>query len=535
MSGEYIEQQEHNNAPALAPGDVLKIIQRRKLWLILPFLCATVIAVALVLFLPPKYRSTATILIEEQEIPADFVMATVTSFAEQRLQQINQRLMSTTNLLEIIERFDLYKKMRAKRTTEEVIEQMRKDVRLKQISTEVMDRRTGRPTVATIAFSLSYAGEDSPDTVQKVANVLVSLFLKENLEVRERQTAETSEFLEIEMQRVRKELAAVELTLSEFKEKHINELPELLQVNVQGLNNCDRSIERLEEQLRSFKEREGYLQTQLANLSPFMENSDRKRLQLLETELVELKTRYSEDHPDVVKNKAEILALKAKMAADISQRDSDPNDPDNPAYITLASQLAGNRSEIQSIYNQLEDYKNNKAAYEARIENSPRVEREYKELSGRQMNIQEKHNDLMRKHMEAKVAHGLEKGQKGERFTLIDPPRLPEKPFKPDRRAIILIGMVLGVCAGAGCTFLMEFADQSVRSEKKLSLSTGFPVLGQVPNIMSQKDRRRVFIRRLASGTTAFLVVVIGVTAFHFLVMDLNVFWAKLGRKMMVP
>lgn len=535
MNGELNESQEHNSPPAITLGDVPKIIQRRKWSLILPFLCAVLIASSLALFLPPKYRSTATILIEEQEIPADFVMATVTSFAEQRLQQINQRLMSTSNLLEIIDRFDLYKKIRAMRTTEEVIEQMREDVRLKQISTEVMDRRTGRPTVATIAFSLSYAGEDSPDTVQKVANVLASLFLKENMEVRERQTAETSEFLEIEMQRVRKELVAVEMALSEFKEKHINELPELLQVNVQGVNSCDRSIERLEEQLRSFKEREGYLQTQLANLSPFLENSDRKRLQLLETELVELKTRCSDDHPDVAKTKNEISALKVKIEADISQRDSDPNDPDNPAYITLASQLAGNRSEIQSIYHQLRAFRKNRAEYEARIENSPRVEREYRELSGRQMNIREKHNDLMLKHMEAKVAHGLEKGQKGERFTLIDPPRLPEKPFKPNRKAILLIGLVLGLCAGVGCILLLEFTDQSVRGEHKLSLGTGFPVLGQVPNIITSIDRRRILIKRLTSGTAAVLAVVISVTAFHFLVMDLNVFWAKLGRKLLIP
>lgn len=521
--------------PAILPGDFFKIAKRRKWSFILPFVIVAVLAGMVALLLPPKYRSTATILIEEQEIPADFVTATVTSFAEQRLQQINQRIMSTTKLLEIIERFDLYKKMRDKCTTEEVIEQMREDVRLDQISTEVMDRRTGRATVATIAFSLSYEGKDSPAAVQRVANTLVSLFLQENLKVRERQTAEASQFLEDETRRVRKELTEIEVSLSKFKEKHINELPELLQVNIQGLSNSERSIERLEEQLRSSKEREGYLQTQLANLSPFLENSDRNRLQALETELVSMKTRFSDDHPDVTKAKLEIAALKTKMATDNSRRDSDPDEPDNPAYVTLASQLASTQSEIRSVQNQIGEFRKTKAMYENRIENTPHIERQYKELSGRQMNIQAKYNDLMQKHMEAKVAQGLEKGQKGERFTLIDPPRLPEKPFKPNRLAIMLIGLVLGMGTGVGWAALREFTDQSVRSSERLTLSTGFPVLGQVPNILTQQDRRRIVIRRIASVATAMLAAVVGIAVFHFFVMDLDVFWAKLGRKLMLP
>jgi polysaccharide chain length determinant protein (PEP-CTERM system associated) len=521
--------------PAISPGDYFKIAKRRKWSFILPFVIVTVLAGGVALLLPPKYRSTATILIEEQEIPADFVTATVTSFAEQRLQQINQLIMSTTKLLEIIDRFDLYKKMRDKRTTEEVIEQMREDVRLNQISTEVMDRRTGRATVATIAFSLSYEGKDSPNSVQRVANTLVSLFLQENLQVRERKTAETSQFLEDETQRVRKELTEIEMALSKFKEKHINTLPELLQVNIQGLSNSERSIERLEEQLRSIKEREGYLQTQLANLSPFLENSDRSRLQLLETELVALKTRFSDDYPDVVKTKAEIEALKIKMASDRSESQSNPDEADNPAYVTLASQLASAQSEIRSIQNQIAEYRKTKARYASRIENTPRVERQYQELRGRQMNIQAKYNDLMQKHMEAKVAYGLEKGQKGERFTLIDPPRLPEKPFKPNRLAIMLIGVVLGIGAGVGWAAFREFTDQSVRSCDRLTLSTGFPVLGQVPNILTRKDRRRVVIRRFATVTTTMLVVAVSIAAFHLLVMDLDVLWARLGRKLMLP
>jgi polysaccharide chain length determinant protein (PEP-CTERM system associated) len=455
----------------------------------------------------------------------------VTSFAEQRLQQINQRIMSTTRLLEVIERFDLYKKMRQKRTTEEVIDQMRADVKLRQISAEVVDRRTGRPTTATIAFSLAYQGKDSPETIQKVANVLVSLFLEENLQVRERQTAETSKFLEDEMHRVQEELALVEKRLSDYKERHINELPELLQLNIQQLGNTDRSLERMEEQLRSYKTQEGYLRTQLANLSPFMENTDRGQLKILETELATLRSRLSDAHPDVLKTTAAVKALKAKISTNADENEIDPEEPDNPAYITLASQLAATQSEITSMVNQMADQSRVRKQYEQRIEATPRVEREYRLLTAEQTSLKTKVDDLMAKAMEAKVAHGLEREQKGERFTLIDSPRLPERPFKPNRMAILLIGLVLGVGAGVGYAALCEFGDRSVHDVGALAAGTGLPVLGAIPVIMTIGDHRRIKIRRMAAASAVGLVLIVGVLAFHFWVMDLNVFWAKLGRR----
>ena len=542
MESELVQQQAGSDLPVMyaaqppAPSvaDYLAIASRRKWSFILPALIILVIAVAVALLLPPVYRSTSTILIEEQEIPADFVVTTVTSFAEQRLQQINQRIMSTTRLMEIIEEYDLYKEMRENRTSEEVIRQMREDVRLNQISAEVVDRRTGRPTAATIAFTLSYMGKDSPAKVQRVANVLTSLFLKENLDVRERQTSETSKFLEEEMQRVKQSLAVTENSLAEFKEKHINSLPEILQVNMQGLSMSERSIERLDEQLRSFKEREGYLQSQLANLSPYMENSDRQRLQALETELVALQTRFSSEHPDVIKTKAEVKALKKKMAEDNGQTDVDAGEPDNPAYITLASQLASIRTEIGSVQNQIREFRKEKVKYEARIEETPRVEREYQILTAEQMNLKAKYNDLMQKHMEAVVAQGLEKGQKGERFTLIDPPQLPEKPFKPNRLAIAMIGVVLGIGAGVGWAALREFSDQAVYNSERLAIGCGFPVLGEVPSIMTSEDRRKKQTRRIVVVSLVCIVLIGGIVLFHYLVMDWWVFWAKLNRKLML-
>ena len=160
------------------------------------------------------------------------------------------------------------------------------------------------------------------------------------------------------------------------------------------------------------------------------------------------------------------------------------------------------------------------------------MEEEYNGLAAARNSTQAKVNDLMRKLMEARVSHGLEKEQMGERFTLVDPPRLPEKPFKPNRLAIMLIGFVLGIGAGVGFAALREFSDDSVHTAEQLEAATQFPVLAGIPVIETARDIRRKRIRRAvyAFGTAGVLAA--GILVFHFFVMDLDVFWAKLGRKM---
>lgn len=513
--------------------DYIQILRRRKWSLILPAVIIFSISAVIAVLLPPIYKSTSTILIEEQEIPSDFVMATVTSFVEQRLQTIHQRIMSTSRLLEIINRFNLYSDLRGRLTTEQIVGTMRKSIKLETISADVVDRRTGRPSSATVAFTLTYEGKGVPDKVQRVANVLASLFLEENLQVRERQTKETSQFLEDEMTKLKIQLDEIEANIASFKAKHINELPEVFQVNMQTLNNIERNIDRLNEQLRSLNEREGYLHTQLASINPLEKmNEDKRRLRELRVQLANLETRFTGEYPDVIKTKEEIDKLEKRIKEFGENSDSADNLPDNPAYIALASQLASTQAEIESVRRQVIELKANADEYRRRIESTPKVEETYKALIVERNNTQAKYDDLVRKYMEAQVAHGLEREQKGERFTIIDPARLPEKPYKPNRMAIILIGFVLGVATGVAIASIKEFTDYSVRSAEALAAVTSFPVLVGIPEISTEKDvRRRKHMRNVK--IIGFLFVVIGgLLVFHFLVMDLNIFWAKLMRRL---
>jgi len=511
-------------------NDYVAIVKRRKWGFILPALIVFMTAAVVALALPSVYKSMSTILIEEQDIPAEYVKTSVTSYAEQRLQSIHQRIVSFSRLLDMINRFNLYPELKERWTSEDIVEKMREDIALEPISADVIDRRTGKPSEATIAFTLSYEGK-SPQVVQRVANTLASLFLEENLQVREKQATETSEFLENEMKKVKEALAQLEAEMAEFKEVHMNELPELFQVNMQSLNNVESNMERLSEQLRSMKEREGYLQTQLASVPRGDENSDKKRLDELKVQLVHLQARYSHQYPDVKKTSAEITELEKRLNNTNPTSEKAGELPDNPAYITLAAQLSSTQADIFSIKRQIQEANKFAEMYRQRIANTPRVEEAYKAILIERDNTQAKYNDLMRKHMEARVAQGLEKEQKGERFTLIDPARLPENPDKPNRLAILLIGMVLGIGSGVGWASLREFTDLSIRDSESLVLATSFPVLGSIPEIKTAEDIRQKKRKNIILIVALVLCIVAGLILFHFLVIDLNVFWAKLVRK----
>lgn len=511
--------------------DIIDIVRRRKLSIMLPASLIFILSVVTAFLIPPTYRSTSTILIEDQEIPRDYVASTVTGYAEQRLHTINQRIMSTPKLLEIINRYNLYAEMKQKKTTDEIIDKMRKDIKFDTVSADVIDPKTGRPTPATIAFTLSYKGK-SPETVQKIANVLASLYLEENLRVRQEQTRGASVFMEEEMKSVQGKLAVMDAQISAYKQRNIDSIPELAQVNLQGLDQVDRDISQLNDQLRVLREREGYLATQIASIPKEETSTDKARLNELRAKLVNLRTRVSEEYPDVVKLKSEIAGMERQI------RNSGGNDKDtrgeNQAYVTLASQLAGTRAEIDGIKRQMAAFQDRKKSFRKRIEASPKVEEALKGMLLERNNLQVKFDDLSKKFLEAKVAHGLEKEQKGERFTLIDAARLPEKPVSPNVLAIILIGFVLGSGAGIGIAAMMEMNDHSLRSIESLGKLTGIPVLAAIPEIVTPADivrSKALRTKGLVGGAVALVAMVV---IFHFLVMDLDVFWARLMRRLMI-
>ncbi|OGR00947.1 MAG: hypothetical protein A2505_03925 [Deltaproteobacteria bacterium RIFOXYD12_FULL_55_16] len=461
-------------------SDLKAVLLRRRWYLILPSCAIFWATVATVFLLPSIYRSTSTILIEEQEIPTNLVRTTVTRYAQQRLGIIYQRLISTSRILAIIKEFHLYPELQNKISPDEIAAKMKGDIVLNFIKADVVDPKTGQASPATIAFTLSYQGK-KPEQTQKIASVLTSLFLEEYLKDREKTVSGASSFLLEEVNRITEVLAESDAKIADYKEQHLNELPELLQVNMQSLQNTETNSDRLFEQMRTSREREGYLESQLASIPK--QEMQKKRLEELRIQLSNLKARFSDQYPDVILVKAEIEKIIAEKEA------SKEEISDNSAYIILAAQLASIKAEIASLNKQIAANEQRSSHYRVSIAATPWVEKTYKSLLNDRDNQLRNYNELMQKYMEAQVAQGLEKDQKGGRLTVVEPAQLPKKPYKPNRLLIVLVSIVLGVGAGVGLAALVEFNDQSILNAEDLAKATSFPVLVVIPEILHEQER----------------------------------------------
>ena len=311
-------------------GEYLAVLKRRKKQLIIPVLVTFIVIALIAVLWPPTYRSAATILIEEQEIPKDLVRSTITSYANQQIQVITQRTMTLKNIMSLVEKYELYDEAELKRRPKtDIAKEFQDNVKLDLVSAEVVDPRSGRPTEATIAFTLSY-DHKNPSKAQKVANELVSLYLNENLKSRTEKSESTSAFLKSEAASLSQNLKNLESRLATFKEQNEGSLPELYQYNLSIIERTDREI--LENSLRykELEKRKLQIEGEVSQVSPYAPTvlatgervlSDYDRLKALESDYRRKVAVYSDNHPDVSRLKREIDNLKNMLGKGLSAED----------------------------------------------------------------------------------------------------------------------------------------------------------------------------------------------------------------------
>jgi polysaccharide biosynthesis transport protein len=567
--------------------DYLQILKRRKWQLIVPTALLSLIALLAALLIPAVYRSSATILIERQEIPDDLVRTTVTSYADQRIQVISQRVMTTSNLSNLIEKYSLYPEIRRKESINAAVEEMRKKIDLEMISADVLDPQSGRAQAATIAFSLSF-DHGSPEIAQRVTSDLVSLFLSENLERRAAAAGEATAFLQTEASRLGEEINRLEARLATFKETHGDNLPELASLNRELMMRTEERLRDNAQAVRTLEQQMLYLESELAQLSPTVsgvqagqattldsyleelqaqyvrvkeryapDHPDRiqlereitslqqqvgdsgiasiqSRLEQLQTDLAKSTRRYSSAHPDVVSLKRSIAETESQLASARKQmRDSDRvfGGANNPAYVQLRVKLDATRLELGSLRSTKTDLEKELKLFEARLTESPRIEQEYRALTRDYDNAMVKYKEIKEKGLQAELAQSLERDRKSERFSLIEPPLRPEKPIKPNRLAIAVLGLVLAIAGGVGNLALRESMDKGLHGARAIQMATAIPLLASIPHIATEADLLAER-RRLKTTLWAGLAGVLAVLALvHFLVAPLDVIWFILMRR----
>jgi polysaccharide biosynthesis transport protein len=580
----------------LSLPEYLGIARRRLRPMLIAFAAGLVTSIALALLWPASYRSTATILIEQQELPQDLVRSTVTSFADERVQMISQRVMTTETLLGIIRRYDLYPRERSRETRDQLIKRMRDDIGVKMISADVVDPRSGAPTKATIAFTVSFS-DPSPDEAAKVANELTTLFLNDNVETRTQLANGAATFLQAQVTQVTQHLSAVESQLSAFEAKHFNALPDLTQLNLQLINSTQQELQETEERESSLEQQEVFLEAQLVQLKPdsavFDDTGQRvfstpDRLKQLRSELAADRATYGPAYPDIERLSREVAGLEAteKDPTDINdlrrslqdaqaklaavekrygpaypdrvrlQREVESyqqdlaaaakasaskkpaassgaaiQDADNPAYIQIRAQLDATRDDLTATQAHEAKLQSNLDRYQHRVTETPLIQKQYQELTQDYEVSKATYEEMRAKLADAEIGKNLEIDRKGERFTLIEPPLIPDEPASPNRPLVMILGAVLAVLLAVGVAALLEALDGTVRGRRDLvSLVAGVPPLAIIPDIVLEPSVAQIWLQRAIIAGVCLAIVIVGLLAVNFFYEPLDVLWFVILR-----
>jgi polysaccharide chain length determinant protein (PEP-CTERM system associated) len=471
---------------------LLGMWNRRKWLATLVAVTALTATASIVLFLPDVYRSTVSVLVESQQVPQDFVKSTVTSAAERRVQTITQSILSRERLDSLIKRFGLYENLRARSTPEDIIQRMRSD-----ISVEVKNAQQQGPGSATIAFTISYSSDD-PDKAATVANTLASFFIEEDLRSRESQAGGTADFLRSQLDEIKKKLDSQEIEVSQFKESHLGELPEQRDANLTTLERLNTELMlNSEKQIRT-REQKGILERQLANADSGS-NSSRPdavadKVAKLSAELADLRRRYSDKYPDVVYLKDEIARLQ-RNAADPVQATAEVGTVPDPYVLQLQQAIKSAEAELRVLAAEEANVHKSIGVYQERVENAPRREQQFQELSRDYNTTKEVYASLLKRYEEAKIAESMEYRQKGEQFRVLDAAIPMRTATAPRRGWLLFVSLAFALGLGAATIFVSEMLDQSFHSLDDLRAFSRVPVLASIPQIVTHGDARAARLR----------------------------------------
>jgi len=457
-------------------------------------------------------------------------------------------VMTSSNLLAIIEKYNLYADERQRMTRDEMVARMRENVQREMISAEVVDPRAGRSTKATIAFAVGFESR-SPELAARVANDIVTLYLQKNIETRKQLAAGTTEFLADEAEKLRVRIAEIEQRIAQFKELNYQRLPEFSQANAQLLATTSADARELDSRIQALNQQISYLDAQLAQIEPHMpvtESGERflgaaERLRGLREQYLRQLTLFTPKHPAMVDLRNEIRNLEQQVGGgaaatavldrldqvhtDLAQaRLRQPPDeaevkrleqlvgglsaefkalpirmdrgggasdtPDNPAYVSIQAQRENAATERAMLMTRRDDLARQLGDLQRRQLETPAVERDFNALQRELESEQTKYADVRQKLLEAQLAQNLETEQKGERFTLIEPPLQPQEPVKPNRPAILALGVLAALGSAIGLMVLLELLDTRVRGRRQVVDLVGAPPLAIIPWVAADEKPR---------------------------------------------
>lgn len=509
----------------MEPQDFLDVVIRRK-WLIIFTLFIVLFgAAAYCVVAPTLYESSTTILIVPQRVPEKFVSSTVTYSVEERLAATTQQILSRTRLLEVIDELGLFPEERKIVPPEELADKMRNRI--------TIDVIRGRD-----AFVLSFEHE-VPEIAKDTTSKLAMFFIQENLRVREQLATGTSEFLETQLQEVKKKLEEQEEKVKRYKLTYMGELPQEMQANLNALTRLQEQRRIGAESIAKAEDRKVFLgsqinsmQNQIREIEGGAEDPTDRLIDELNQKkklMEDLSSKYTSSYPTIVQLRRDIAELEKKIVTFESAGSNTDNTllsrgsfrkkayREREEVDRLKGQIKALDLEILAMKREQTAVQQSAEAIQHRVSRLPQREQEMVALTRDYDNLKESYDALLRKKLEAKVSQNLEERQKGEQFQILDPPVIPLHPVKPKRKKIMALAFFAALAFSFGGAFGIEFLDATLRGPVDFKYFFDLPILATIPLIQDVRYARRNTLRRLAlvGGILSFLCMVMAFV-FHY-------------------
>jgi len=571
-------------------ADYLDLVKRRKHYIVVTWLLVSLISVAVAYNLPKIYRSTATMLIDAP-IPTNLVDSTVSQFADEQIQSIYQRVMTTDNVLSIIESNGLYNDIKNGFTKYELADLFKGNTEVMLTTSSLNPSLTPKTSsgMAEIAFNISFSDNDAIKA-KEVADKLTTLFIEQNDKARTQRAIRATDFLMEESDKLNRELQEIDGKIAKYKEQNNFSLPEQVQGNMAAIDRMENEMRDTDSQIRTTKERIAFLSAELARaqqelpvtLDDKAPQTKDDALRTLRAQYLKFSSIYSPTHPSVVRLKREIKALDPSFEGQPAEEDvlkqlteakrelklleetyagNHPNiaqrkkqidkleqqlknkpprsQPEqavmqtaNPAYFGVEAQYKSSQSELQSLI-QKQDYLKEKIE---KMHNTlllaPQVEMGYTDLIRERDNTIKKYTQLKEKWLDAKLVQTLEQQQQGQTITIIEQPVIASHPEKAIRRKVAIGGFFMGLIAGLGVALFVEFLEPGVRGYRAISQVTGLMPLVVVPYIESPAELEERLVqqsqeRKIAVWTGAVLILLVIAVLIYFFFLPLAPFMER--------
>jgi polysaccharide chain length determinant protein (PEP-CTERM system associated) len=475
----------------LTPADYVAMLRRRWVLIVVLALVGGPLAYGVSRFLPNRYKSTTLVLVQQPSISSDIVKPVDTTDIGQRLASMKQQILSRTRLEPIIRQFGLYPNDINHASMEDLVGRLQKSIDITPILPMSETRAQDLP-----GFYVAVTMDD-PRSAQGVCTAVTSMFIEENLRLRQRHSEDTTQFLVQQLADAKAKLDDQDSKLAAFKTRYIGSLPDEEKTNLNLLMGLTSQLDAATQALARAQQDKTFAESMLTQQIGAWQAAQNGRnpetidqqLVALQTQLASLQARYTDDYPDVIKTKNDIAALKKKNAENEDQKKQSPTDKPSkgtvePMQISqLRAQLHNYDQVIAEKTREQDQIKQQIRVYQERVQSSPIVEQQFKELTRDHQTALDFYNELLKKRDQSAMATDLEHHQEGEQFRVLDPANLPDHPSFPNRLQFALGGIAGGLALGLGIAFVLEMKDTSLRTERDIEFTLHLPVLAMVPAI----------------------------------------------------